>query len=133
MALYLCYRFQIFDISILEEYVSHVEGGPHLFQSCLCAMRDGLPHGAKEMHPSVESLVVIGAPSLHASLMDIHHDKSLKSILEDDSISLASRACICSCSGKGARLWLVVRPSIRSFRITHFTFTLALHFHLNLI
>ncbi len=32
---YLCSRFYIFDRPILEEYVSQVEGGPHLFQSCL--------------------------------------------------------------------------------------------------
>jgi hypothetical protein len=66
-------------------------------------------------------------------LMDIHHDTSFKSILEDDSISSTSRAHIHYCLGKGARLWLVVRPSIYSFHITHFTFTLALNFCLDLI
>jgi hypothetical protein len=66
-------------------------------------------------------------------LMDIHHDTSLRSILEDDSISLASKTCICFCLGKGARLWLIVKPSIYSFRIAHFIFTLALFFHLGLI
>jgi hypothetical protein len=39
----------------------------------------------------------------------------------------------CSCLGKGARLWLVARPSIHLFRIPHFTFTLALCFHSSLI
>jgi hypothetical protein len=41
-------------------------------------------------------------------LMDFHHDTSLRSILEDDSISLTSRAHICFCLGKGTMLWLVV-------------------------
>jgi hypothetical protein len=65
--------------------------------------------------------------------MDIHHDASLRSILEDDSISLASKACIHFCSSKGVGLWLVVRPSICLFPITHFTFTLALCLRLGLI
>jgi hypothetical protein len=65
--------------------------------------------------------------------MDYHHDTSLKSILEDDSISLASKTHICFYSNKGARLWLVVRPSIHLFCITHFTFTSALCFRLDLI
>jgi len=75
-------------------------------------MQDGLFLVAREMHLSFESLVVIGPPSLHAYLMDIHHDTSLRFILEDDSISSTSKACIHSCLGKGAWLWLVVRPSI---------------------
>jgi hypothetical protein len=65
--------------------------------------------------------------------MDIHHDTSFRSILEDDSISLALRAHIYFCLSKGARLWLVVRPSIHSFCIAHSTFTLMLHFCLDLI
>jgi len=32
---YLCFRFHIFDRPILEKYVSQVEGGLHLLQSCL--------------------------------------------------------------------------------------------------
>jgi hypothetical protein len=62
--------------------------------------------------------------------MDIHHDTSFRSIFEDDSISLAY---IYSCSGKGVGLWLIDRPSIHSFHITHSTFTSTLHFHLSLI
>jgi hypothetical protein len=31
VAPYLCFRFHIFDIIVLEEYVFEVEGGPHLF------------------------------------------------------------------------------------------------------
>jgi hypothetical protein len=58
--------------------------------------------------------------------MDIHHNKSLRSILEDDSISLASKACIRFCSSKGMKLWLIIRPSICSFHI-------ALYFHLNIV
>jgi hypothetical protein len=65
--------------------------------------------------------------------MDIHHDTSFRDILEDDSISFASRTCICSCSGKGVGIWLVVRPSIHSFRIAHSTFISTMHFCLNLI
>jgi len=64
--------------------------------------------------------------------MDIHHNMS-KSTLEDDSISSTSKAYIHSCSRKGVRLWLIVKPSIRSFHIAHFTFTSTLHFHLGLI
>jgi hypothetical protein len=44
---YLCFRFHIFDKPILEEYVSQVEGGPHLFQSCLHATRNGIILGIK--------------------------------------------------------------------------------------
>jgi hypothetical protein len=66
-------------------------------------------------------------------LMNIHHNTSLKFILEDDSISSTSRPHICFYSSKGARLWLVIRPSICLSHITHFTFTLALHFCLGLI
>jgi len=64
---YLCSRFCIFDRLILEEYVSQVERGPHLFQSCLCATQDGLPPATKEMHLFFESLVIIDAPGQHAS------------------------------------------------------------------
>jgi hypothetical protein len=66
-------------------------------------------------------------------LVDIHHDTSLRFILEDGSISLASRAHIRSCSGKGVRLWLVVRPSIHLFRIAHSTFISTLRFCFGLI
>jgi hypothetical protein len=66
-------------------------------------------------------------------LMNIRHNTSLKSILEDDSISSTSIARMCSCLCKGVGLWLIVRPSIHSFRITHFIFILALHFRFNLI
>jgi len=117
----------------LEKYVSQVERGSHLLQSCLCATRNGLPLVAKEMHPFFESLAVTDALGLQAFFMDIHHDTSLKNILEDDSISSASIAHICSCLGKGAGLWLVVKPYICSFHIAHFTFTFTLHIHLGLI
>ncbi len=71
-------------------------------------MGNDLPFAVRDMHPSFKSLAIIDAPSLHASLMDFHHDTSLRSILEDDSISLTSRAHICFCLGKGTMLWLVV-------------------------
>jgi hypothetical protein len=130
---YLCSRFHIFDRPILEEYVSQVEEGSQLLQSYLCVAWDGLPPVTKKMHLFKKNLAVTGALGVHASLMDFHHDTSLKFILEDDSISLASRTCICSCSNKGARLWLVARPSICSFRISHFTFTSTLRFCFSLI
>jgi len=48
--LYFCFRFHIFNKLGLEEYVSQVEGGPHLLQSCLHAAQDGLLLIAREMH-----------------------------------------------------------------------------------
>jgi hypothetical protein len=65
--------------------------------------------------------------------MDIHHDTSLKSILEDGSISSTSKAHIHFCLGKGVGLWLVFKPSIHSFRITDSTFISTLHFCFGLI
>jgi hypothetical protein len=65
--------------------------------------------------------------------MDIHHDMSFKSILQDDSISLTSKTHIRPYSSKGARLWLVAKPSIHSFHIAHFIFTSTLCFRLNFI
>ncbi len=96
-------------------------------------MQNGLLLATMDMHISFESLTVIGALGLHASLMDFHHNTSLRSIFEDDSISSKFKACIRSCSSMGAMIWLVVKPSIHSFHITHHTFTLVLHFHLGLI
>ncbi len=64
VAPYLCSRFRIFNKPILEEYVSQVEGGPHLLQSCLCAAQNGLPPIAKEMHPSFETLAITDTPCL---------------------------------------------------------------------
>jgi hypothetical protein len=49
------------------------------------------------MHPCFESVVIIIALDLHAFFMDIHHNTSIKYILEDDSIFSTSRACIRSC------------------------------------
>ncbi len=64
MVSYLCFRFCIFNRPILEEYVYQVEGGPHLLQSSLRGAQYGLPLVIKEIHPSFESLVVIGALGL---------------------------------------------------------------------
>jgi hypothetical protein len=64
VAPYLCFKFHIFNRLVLEEYVSKIERGSHLLQSCLCVVRYGLPFVASEMHPFFESLVVIDAPSL---------------------------------------------------------------------
>jgi hypothetical protein len=85
------------------------------------------------MHPSFESLVVINTLRLHASLMDIHHDASFRDILEDDSISLTSKASIHFCLGNGAGLRLVVKPFIYSFCIAHSTFTSMMCFYFGLI
>jgi len=64
VALYLCSRFHIFNKPILEKYVSQVKGGPHLLHFCLHVVRDGLPSITKDMHPSIESLVVTNTPCL---------------------------------------------------------------------
>jgi hypothetical protein len=48
-------------------------------------------------------------------------------------MSLASKARIHFCSSKGARLWLVAKPSICSFRIAHSTFISMLCFRFDLI
>ncbi len=64
VAPYFYFRFCIFDKPVLEEYVSQVEGGPHLLKSCLHATWNGFPPATKEMHPSFESLTIINAPSL---------------------------------------------------------------------
>jgi hypothetical protein len=61
---YFCSRICIFNRLILEEYVSQVEGGPHLLQSCLHVVQDGFLLVVMEMHPSFENLTIINAPSL---------------------------------------------------------------------
>jgi hypothetical protein len=59
---------------------------------------------------------VIGAPSLQAFLMDIHHYTSLKSILEVDSVSSTSRVCIIFVRARGQGYgWLLGHLSV------HFT------------
>jgi len=131
---YLCSRFHIFNILVLEKYVFQVERGSHLLQSCLCAARDGLLPVANEMHSSFEILVIIDALGLQTSLINIHHDTFLRSILEDDFISLISRTRIHFCLGKRARQWLVARPYFYSFHIADSIFTSMLCFFcLNLI
>jgi len=56
------------------------------------------------MHLFFKGLAITNAPSLHASLMDIHHDTSFRSILKYDFISSSSKACICFYLGKGVGL-----------------------------
>jgi hypothetical protein len=63
VTLYFCCKFCIFNRLGLEEYVSQVERGPHLFQSCLYVAQDGL-FIAREMHLFFENLVVIDTPSV---------------------------------------------------------------------
>jgi len=104
-----------------------------LLQSCLCPMRDGLLPTSKEMHLFFESLEVFGPQGLHASMMNVHHDTSFRSILYDDSIFSTSKTHIRSYSCKGARLCLIARPSICLFCIARFTFISVLRFHLDLI
>jgi len=87
----------------------------------------------REMHPSFESLVITNTLGLQTFFMDIYHDTSLRCILKDDSIFSTSIAYIHFYLKKGARLWLVITPSICSFHIAHFIFTLALHFRFDLI
>jgi hypothetical protein len=133
VAPYFCSSFHIFDRPILEEYVSQVEGGPHLLQSCLHPTWNVFPPATKKMHPSFESLIVTNALGLQASLMDIHRDTTFRYILKDDSILSTSKARIRFCSSKRARLWLIAKPFIHSFCIAHFIFTSMLCFHLGLI
>jgi len=64
VTLYFCSRFHIFNRFISEEYVSQVEGGPCLLQSCLHVMQDGFLLVVMEMHPFFENLTVIDAPGL---------------------------------------------------------------------
>jgi len=90
--------------------------------------RDNIPSVIKNMHIFKKKWQLLTPSSLKAFLMDIHHNTSFKFILEDDSISSTSKACICFCLGKGVGLWLIVRPFIHSFHITHSTFTLKLCF-----
>ncbi len=123
VVLYSCSRFYIFYWHVLEEYIFQVQRSPHLFQSCFHVVWDSCPPITRKMHSYFENLIVTNTLNQQVSLMDTHHDTSFRSILEDDSISLASKACICSCLGKGARLWLIIRPFICSFHITHFIFT----------
>jgi hypothetical protein len=52
------------------------------------------------MHLSFKSLAIIDVLGLYAYLMDIHHDTSFRSILEDDYISSTFRARIHYCSGE---------------------------------
>jgi hypothetical protein len=80
-----------------------LRGGAHLLHYCLHVAQFGLLSITRDMHPSFESLVVTNAPSLHASLMDFHHDTSLRSILEDDFISLVSKIHICFYLSNGGR------------------------------
>jgi len=47
--------------------------------------------------------------------------------------SWSSRAHICSCLGKEAGLWLIIRPYIHLFHITYFALILMFCFYLGLI
>jgi hypothetical protein len=64
VASYLCSRFNIFDKFVMEEYVSQVEGHPHLLQSWLCAVQNGLLPTSREMHLFFESLAITNASCL---------------------------------------------------------------------
>ncbi len=63
-----CYRFHIFDKPIFEEYISYVEGAPHLSQSCLHVVQDSLLPMVKKMHPSFENLKISNILGLHPKL-----------------------------------------------------------------
>ncbi len=126
-------KFHIFNKLILEEYVYQVEGGPHLFQSCFHAARDNLPLATKKIHPSFESLAVINAPSLHASLMDIHHNTSFKPILEDDSIFSISKSTSTFVQARGHGYGWLLGHLFYLFCIAYFTFTSTMCFCFSLI
>jgi len=110
-----------------------LRGAPHLLESCFHATWNSFPPTTKEIHLFFENLVVTGIQGLQGSLMGIHHDTFLRCILENDFISSASKTYIHFCLSKGAKLWLIVKPSICSLCIAHFILTSTLHFHLNLI
>ncbi len=101
VVLYLCFSFHIFNRFISKSMFFKLKGGPHIFQSCFHIVWDNLFFITRKMHLSFESLVVIDALGLQAFLMDIHHDTSFGSILEDDFISSTSRAHIYFRSNKG--------------------------------
>jgi hypothetical protein len=84
------------------------------------------------MHPFFKSLDVIGTLGLCAYLMNIHHNSSLRSMLEDDSIFSTHKVCICFCLAEGVGLRLFTKPFICLFRSAHFIFTSTLHFHFGL-
>jgi hypothetical protein len=122
-------RHNFTDIFIVEHNILREYFNTHVESFFFFLLEDN----QFELFFPFKNLVITGTLGLQDFLMDIHYDTSLRSILEDDSISLTSKTCICSCLGKGARLWLIIKPSIYSFRITHFIFTLALFFHFGLI
>ncbi len=127
VAPYLFSMFCIFDRLVLKEYVSQVERGPHFLQSCFHPTWDNLILVTKKMHPSFESLVVMGTLNLSASLMDIHHNTSLKCILEDGSIFFIIQNSHLLLFGQGGGVMVdcqVIYPFI-----PHCT----LYFHLNVV
>jgi len=66
--------------------------------------------------------------------MDFHHDTSFRSILEDNPFLQHLKLAFVLVRTRGHDYgWLVIRPSIHPFCITHFTFTLVLRFHFGLI
>jgi hypothetical protein len=85
-------------------------------------MRNDFPLAAKEMHLSFEGLTITNAPILHAFFMDIRHNTSLRSILEDDFISSTSKVWICSYSSKGQGYgWLLSHLFVRFASCTLFS------------
>jgi hypothetical protein len=125
--------FCIFNTPNLEEYVSYVERGAHLLQSCFLVAHDNFPLVAREIQVSFESLVVIDSPSVQAFFMDIHHDTFHRSILEDNSISSIFKTHIHFVRTRGLNPWLIVMPSICLFHIAHFIFTSVVRFCFGLI
>ncbi len=83
MGLYLCLSFMFLIDLFWRNMFIRLKGDPHLLQSCLCVARNGFLPIVREMHPYFESLTIISTPSLQTSLMDIRHDTSFRSILED--------------------------------------------------
>jgi hypothetical protein len=70
--------------------------------------------------------MIVYIPSLHTYIiLNLGNDHIC-------SIPLAFKARIRFCLGKGARLWLIVKPFICSFHIVHFIFILTLHIYFSL-
>ncbi len=102
MALYLCFRFCIFNRPSLENDVSQVEGAP-LVSIILTWSTKCLPLGLNEMHIFFWEFDNYCVLDLHASLMDIHHNTSIRSMLENKFIFLTSKTYIRFLFGQGGK------------------------------
>jgi hypothetical protein len=88
MALYLCFKFHIFNRFILKEYVFQIDEGLIFFNHVFVQLKITFLLYLKKCIFFFESLTIIGILSLRAFLMNIHHDTSFRFILEEDFIFL---------------------------------------------